>query len=83
MSGLQNTLAACLAAHAEAVERLGTDRPEVVAGSNHELIGRMIRQRARVAAALAGDDPVAVARHVDALTKGLRIAMRCRAVPPC
>jgi hypothetical protein len=73
MPEVRNTLAACLFAHADAVERFGTDRPELVDGSQHDLIGRLIRQRQR-AAALDGDDPEALAKHVESLTKGMRIA---------
>jgi hypothetical protein len=80
--GLAQVLAAHLFAHAETIERLGADRPEAD-GASPELIERIDRQRERVAQALAGDDPAPVAKHVESLTKGLRIAARKRTLPLC
>jgi hypothetical protein len=86
--GLAQVLAAYLFAHAETIERLGTDRPEMVNGSSHELIDRLDRQRKRVVQALTGDDPAAVAKHVKSLTKGMRLSQRISGrskgtPPPC
>ena len=77
---ITNTIAECLLVHADTVERFGTARPELVDGSNHELIARLVRQRMRVAAALDGDDPEVAAKHVESLTKGMRIAARSRKI---
>jgi hypothetical protein len=65
---------------AETVHRFGHDRPEEVDGSDHGLIERMLRQRARVARAVEGNDPDAVAKHVEALTRGMRVVMGGRPV---
>ena len=80
---LTTTLAEHLATYAEMVDRLGTDVPEQTAGEHHELIGRLIQQRARVEAALAGDNPAAVERHTASLTKGLRLVMRRYGASSC
>jgi hypothetical protein len=66
----------CLAAHAEAVERFGTEQPEIADTIPVELRDRMQRQRAKVASSLEGVDPAAHAQHVAALIKGLRLVMR-------
>jgi hypothetical protein len=73
---VSDVLASHLWALAETVHRLGHDRPEEVDGSDHVLVGRMLKQRARVARAIEGNDPDAVARQVEALTKGLGIVLK-------
>jgi hypothetical protein len=74
--GLQSVIAECLAAHAEAMQRFGTEQPELADVIPVELRNRMQRQRAKVASSLVGDDPAVHAQHVAALTKGLRLVMR-------
>jgi hypothetical protein len=76
MTDLSQTIAECLAAHAEAVDRFGTDRPELADAIPPELRSKMQRQRAKVDATLQGDNVPAHVAHLEALTKGLRLVMR-------
>jgi hypothetical protein len=79
---LATAIAECLALHAEAVERFGTDTPELADTVPALLRDKMQRQRQKVATSLEGNNPAVHARHVEALTKGLRIVMR-RLDPRC
>ena len=76
MSDLSQAIAACLQAHAEAVDRFGTDQPELLDAIPPELREKMTRQRAKIDATLQGVDPSVHAAHLVALTKGLRIVMK-------
>jgi hypothetical protein len=69
-------LAECLAAHAEALDRHGTDRPELSDAISVKLREKMQRQRGKVAATFENAEPEHQAVHVAALTKGLRAVMR-------
>jgi hypothetical protein len=81
---LAAVIAECLAAHAEAVDRFGTEAPELSDSIPIELREKMQRQRAKVSATLEGSDPDAHAVHVAALTKGLRLVMlRLKRLDPC
>jgi hypothetical protein len=73
---LAAAIASCLAAHAEAVDRFGTDQPELLDVIPTELRDKIQRQRAKVMASLMAGDPAVHAAHVEALTKGLRLIMR-------
>jgi hypothetical protein len=73
---LQGVIAECLAAHAEAVERLGTDQPELIDGVSSDLRDKMLRQRQKVSASLEGVDPAVHVQHVAALTKGVRLVIK-------
>jgi hypothetical protein len=79
MPDLAATIAECLSVHAEAMAKLGTDRPELNERIAPELREKIARQRAKVSASLEGD-PDQHQAHVEALTKGLRIILR-RLVP--
>jgi hypothetical protein len=72
---LATVIAECLSVHAEAMDRLGTDRPELDARIPDELRAKLIRQRANVSATLEGD-PEVHRQHVEALTLGLRVVLR-------
>jgi hypothetical protein len=79
MPDLPATIAECLSVHAEAMAKLGTDRPELDPRVSTELRDKIIRQRAKVSASLEGD-PTHHEAHVESLTKGLRLILR-RLVP--
>ena len=72
---LSQAIADCLAAHAEAVDRFGTDRPELSDTIPPALREKMTRQRQKVDATLQGDDVPAHVAHLVALTKGLRLVI--------
>jgi len=79
MTDLPATIAECLSVHAEAMDRLGTDRPELDDRVDPGLREKIVRQRAKVSASLEGD-PEQHRAHVESLTKGLKIVLR-RLVP--
>jgi hypothetical protein len=81
MTDLATTIAECLAAHAEALDTFGTDRPELSKPCQLRLRDKMIRQRQKVDVSLSGADPEVHAAHIAALTKGLRLVMR--KLSPC
>jgi hypothetical protein len=81
MSGLSQAIAECLSAHAEALDKHGTDQPELLDAIPVELREKIQRQRAKVSATLEGVDPVVHAAHVEALTKGLRFVLK--RLSPC
>jgi hypothetical protein len=74
-------IAECLTVHAEAIERFGTDHPELHPTVPVELRDKVQRQRVKVSVTLEGVDPISHAAHVAALTKGLRLVIRKLA--PC
>jgi hypothetical protein len=74
-------IAECLSLHAQAVAKLGTDRPELDPRVDPEFRARIIRQRANVSASLEGD-PELHQRHVESLNRGLRILLRRLAPEP-
>jgi hypothetical protein len=80
-TNLQTAIAECLAVHAEAVEKHGTDQPELLDAIPIELREKMQRQRQKVSATLEGVDPAVHAAHVEALTKGIRMIMK--RLSPC
>jgi hypothetical protein len=79
MTDLPATIAECLSVHAEAMDRLGTNRPELDDRVDPGLREKIVRQRAKVSASLEGD-PEQHRAHVESLTKGLKIVLR-RLVP--
>jgi hypothetical protein len=76
---LPAVIAECLSVHAEAMAKLGTDRPELDERVDSGIRDKIVRQRAKVSASLEGD-PEQHQAHVEALTKGLRIVL-LRLVP--
>jgi hypothetical protein len=76
MLDLSQTIARCLQAHAEALERCGTDRPEEASSIPPDLRSKVQRQRAKVDATLQGVNPSVHIAHLEALIKGLRLVMR-------
>jgi hypothetical protein len=80
MNGLSQVIAECLSLHAQAVDKLGTDRPELDERIDPELRNKIVRQRTKVSASLEVD-PEQHRAHVESLNKGLRIVLR-RLVPP-
>jgi hypothetical protein len=81
MSDLQAAIAECLALHAEAVDKLGTEFPEQLEGIPDELRLKMRQARANVNATLEGSAPAQHVLHLQALNKGLRFVLR-RLLPP-
>jgi hypothetical protein len=79
MPDLRAVIAENLSVHAEAMAKLGTDRPELDHRVPVELREKIIRQRAKVSASLEGD-PEHHQAHVESLTRGLRLVLR-RLVP--
>ena len=77
---LATVIAECLALHAQAIDRLGTDYPESDPRIDPGLRDKIVRQRAKVSASLSGD-PALHQLHVEALNRGLRIVLR-RLIPP-
>ena len=70
MTDLQTTIAECLALHAEAVEKLGTEFPEQLPAIPEELRIKMQQARTNVNATLEGSDPTQHVLHLQALNKG-------------
>jgi hypothetical protein len=81
MIDLATAIGTCLALHAKAVEKLGTEFPEQLESIPDELRQKMRQARANVNATLAGSDPTQHVLHLQALNKGLRIVLR-RLLPP-
>jgi hypothetical protein len=77
---LQAAIAECLSLHAQAMDRLGTDRPELDPRIDPDLRDKLIRQRANVIGSL-DDQAEAHLRQVESLNKGLKVILR-RLVPP-
>jgi hypothetical protein len=75
VADLATTIAECLSVHAEAMGRLGTDRPELDGRIPAELRDKLVRQRANVSATMEGD-PEVHRQHVEALILGLRVVLR-------
>jgi hypothetical protein len=75
-ANLLSAIGECLAAHAEAIERFGTDQPELLDTVPSDLQAKMQRQRQKVVASLEDTDPAVHTQHVEALTKGLRLVMQ-------
>jgi hypothetical protein len=72
---LQTAIAECLSLHAQAMDKLGTDRPELDPRIDETLREKLIRQRANVVSSL--DDQADLhLRQVESLNKGLRIILR-------
>jgi hypothetical protein len=78
---LAAAIAECLSLHAQALDRLGTDRPELDDRVDPEFRVKVVRQRSNVSASLEGD-PELHRRHVEALNKGLSILLRRLAPQP-
>jgi hypothetical protein len=73
-------IAECLSLYAEALDKLGTDRPELDPRGDPNLRDKIIRQRAKVSSSPEGD-PDQHRLHVESLNKGLRLILR-RLAPP-
>jgi hypothetical protein len=82
MPDLLDAIAECLSLHAQAINRLGTDQPELDPRVEPDFRDRLIRQRANVSMSLKGSDPEQHRRHVESLNSGLRILLRRLAPPP-
>jgi hypothetical protein len=80
MSNLTAAIVECLSLHAQAVDKLGTDRPELDYRIDHRLRDKIVRQRAKMSASFEGN-PEQHRAHVESLNKGLRIVLR-RLLPP-
>ena len=76
MSDLATAIAECLSAHAEAVEKFGTETPEQHENTPAGLRAKMQQARANVSATLEGSTPEQHALHIQALTRGLRLVMK-------
>ena len=76
MPDLATAIAECLALHAEALEKFGTENPEENSVLPEELISEMRRARENVSDTLAGGQPEIHAAHVAALNRGLRLVMK-------
>ena len=80
MSELQVAIAECLSLHAQAMDKLRTDRPELDPRIEPDLRDKLVRQRGKVIASL--DDAEDLHRcHLESLNKGLKIILR-RLMPP-
>ena len=79
---LAAAIAECLALHAEALAKLGTDMPEQLPDIPEVLRTKMCQARANVNATLEGSNPEQHVLHVKALNKGLRIILRRLAPSP-
>ena len=73
---LASAIAECLALHAEAVAKLGTDAPEDLPKVPPSVRGKIIRQRERVNATLSGVAPEVHTAHIESLNAGLRLILR-------
>ena len=65
----------CLSLHAQAMARLGTERPERDGRISSELRAKIERQRANVSASF-DCDPETHRQHIESLNKGLRLVLR-------
>jgi hypothetical protein len=81
VSDLAAAIAECLALHAKAMDKLGTDHPELDPRVAPDFRDKIIRQWAKVSASLEGD-PEVHRLHVEALNKGVRILLRRLAPSP-
>jgi hypothetical protein len=73
---LEAAIAECLALHAEAMDKLGTEYPERLPRVPDALRAKMTRQRDKVSATLESVDPAVHVAQVESLNKGLRLILR-------
>jgi hypothetical protein len=82
MSALQAAIAECLSLHAQAVEKLGTDQPEMLPKVPPAIRAKIATQRERVNATLSGVAPEVHVAHVESLNAGLRLILKKLAPEP-
>jgi hypothetical protein len=82
VADLLESIARCLSLHAQAMDHLGTDRPELDDRVDPEFRAKVVRQRQNVSTSLESGDPELHQRHVESLNRGLSILLRRLAPQP-